>query len=70
MALDSKYYSPQQVADLLAVRYATVLTWIKRGKLPAHRVGRRFRISQSDLDAYLEANRTVPRERTKTTTRR
>ncbi|MBU0516473.1 MAG: helix-turn-helix domain-containing protein [Proteobacteria bacterium] len=70
MTLDSRYYSPQQVADLLAVRYPTVLTWIKGGELPAHRVGRRFRISQRDLDAYLEAGRTVPREKTKTTTRR
>lgn len=44
-----------EVADLLRVSNMTVYRLIKGGTLAAIRVGKNYRIRQSDLDAYLAA---------------
>jgi excisionase family DNA binding protein len=48
-----------EVAELLKLNQQTVRNWIDQGSLPAHRVGRRVRIRQSDLDRLLESGSTV-----------
>lgn len=42
-----------EVADMLRVSTMTVYRLIRRGELPAVRVGRSYRVRQPDLDAYL-----------------
>lgn len=44
-----KYYTPEQVAELLQVKVTTVWTWIKKGKLKASSVGRLYRIAESSV---------------------
>ena len=41
--------TPRQVAERLGVTVRTVQRWISNGRLPAHRVGARFRVSPSSL---------------------
>lgn len=43
-----------EVADLLRVSNMTVYRLIKAGDIAAIRVGKNYRIRQSDLDTYLE----------------
>ncbi len=51
-----KYYTPQQVAELLGVHLQTVRTWYRSGKLGCYKLGHRdVRISQEQLDAFLKA---------------
>ncbi|CAB4655467.1 unannotated protein [freshwater metagenome] len=45
----------QEVADLMRVSTMTVYRIIKAGDLAAVRVGRSFRVRESDVDAYLGA---------------
>ena len=45
----------QEVADLMRVSTMTVYRIIKAGDLAAVRVGRSFRVRESDVDAYLVA---------------
>ena len=47
-----------EVAEMLRVSDMTVYRLIKAGDLPAVRVGRSFRVSDSDVDAYLAARYT------------
>ncbi len=51
------FLTPQEVSDLLRVSVYTVRRWIKQGILPAYKVGRGWRIQESDLDAWLGDNR-------------
>lgn len=53
------FLTPQEVSDLLRVSVYTVRRWIKDGELPAYKVGRGWRISESDLDAWLGKQRLV-----------
>ena len=48
----------QEVADLMRVSSMTVYRLIKAGELPAVRVGRSFRVSEPDVDAYLSSRYT------------
>ncbi|MDK2967211.1 helix-turn-helix transcriptional regulator [Lacrimispora sp.] len=53
-----KIYRPQEVADQLKIKKATVYELIKRGELKSSKVGKQIRISQEQLDEYL--TRTIP----------
>lgn len=43
----------REVATAMRVSHMTVYRMIKSGDLPAFRVGRNFRIRESDVDGYL-----------------
>lgn len=45
--------TPQEVADILKIAKTTVYELIKRGDLNAYRIGRKFRVEQSDIDEYI-----------------
>lgn len=44
-----------EVADQLRVSTMTVYRLIRRGELPAVRVGRNYRVRDTDLAAYLDS---------------
>lgn len=50
-----RFYSIEEVADLLRVSPRTVRRWIKAGQLRAHRFGRTMRIACEDLRFYRAA---------------
>lgn len=58
-----KIYTPQEVADRLQIKKATVYELIKRGELKATKIGRQIRVSQEQLDVYLKGS---PRQDTST----
>ncbi|ANW65625.1 hypothetical protein BCA37_20500 [Mycobacterium sp. djl-10] len=45
-------YSPDEVADLLGLHVRTVRHYVRDGRLPAVRIGKRYRISEADLRAF------------------
>lgn len=47
------FYSVREVAAHLDVDEKTIRRWIAKNEMPAHLVGRQWRISRSDLEAYL-----------------
>lgn len=49
-----KMLTPQEVAQRLRVTPQTVRNWIREGKIKAVRVGRPWRIPESELRAILE----------------
>ncbi len=59
---DEKYYTLQEVAELLKVTEKTIRNLIKSGQLPASQVGNRYRIAHSDLQTYLLKTRKQPPE--------
>ena len=48
----------EDVAKQLKINKYTVYEMIKRGELPSSRVGKQVRVSQEDLNEYLQANKT------------
>lgn len=44
------------VAEVLQVSTKTVRRWIANGDLPAHRLGRQWRIAPAELERFLRSN--------------
>ena len=59
MAPDRKYMTLEEVAELLGVNYQLIYKLVRNGELPAVRIGRIYRITETDLDAYLASARTT-----------
>jgi excisionase family DNA binding protein len=49
--------TPEQVAGILQVHILTIYSYIRQGKLDAIRLGRSYRITQQDLEQFIESNR-------------
>jgi putative molybdopterin biosynthesis protein len=52
-----KFYTIDEIALLLKVSYLTVFRWVQAGKLPAYKVGKRYRIEITDLNNFLEQSK-------------
>jgi excisionase family DNA binding protein len=55
--MESSYFTLQQVAERLQVSEMTVRRWVRRGELPAIKLGQQWRIRDDDLRDFLEARR-------------
>ena len=56
--MNEKLLTPEQVAERLQVTERTVYEWLRRGTLPALKLGRLWRIRPEDLEGFLESART------------
>lgn len=54
---EEKYYTIEEVAEMLKVVYMTVYRWIKQGKLKAYRVGKKYMIKKSEIEALIEKSK-------------
>lgn len=57
---DTLSYTPEEVAKILKITRFTVYEMIKRGDLPAYRIGRKVRVEAPDLDRFIRNGKTGP----------
>ncbi len=62
MMNDEKLLTPSNVASRLQVNERTVTLWLRKGHLRGFKVGKEWRISSDDLQAFLEARVNRPME--------
>lgn len=55
----SKMYNCEEIAERYDVQLITVWDWIRKKKLPAIKIGKRYRVTEEDLKAFEDARRTV-----------
>lgn len=55
MDADDRLLTVREVAEAMRVSQMTVYRLIRAGDLPAIRVGRNFRIRESDVDRYFDS---------------
>lgn len=48
-----KWVNLEDIAEHLSVSPDTVRTWIRNGKLPFYRAGKRYKFKISEVDAWL-----------------
>lgn len=51
------FFTLEHIARVLQVSYLTVYRWVRAGKLPASKVGRQYRVSQSDFATFLDTDK-------------
>src|SRR5438045_7834622 len=55
--IDETFLTTEEVLEYLQVNLRTVYRLIKAGKIPAVRVGRKWRFRKRDIDAWLDSQR-------------
>lgn len=59
--MTERLLTADEVAERLGLTTETVLVWVRRGELPAFRLGRAIRFREHELDAWLD-ERATPRQ--------
>lgn len=52
-----------QVAELLQVNYETARNWIRHGRIPGRKIGRVWRVVESELKRFITEARTAEADR-------
>ncbi|EAC5804349.1 TPA_asm: helix-turn-helix domain-containing protein [Listeria monocytogenes] len=55
--MEDKFYTINQVAEILDMHHKTIRNFITEGKLRASKVGKQWRISDDDLSSFMEKNK-------------
>ncbi len=63
MKNEKKLLTPTDVANHLQVNERTVTLWLHRGRLRGFKIGKEWRISPDDLQAFLEARANEPMDK-------
>ena len=63
MMNDEKLLTPSNVASRLQVNERTVTQWLRKGRLRGFKIGKEWRISPDDLQAFLEASANKPMDK-------
>ena len=57
-----KWVNLEDVAEHLSLSQDTVWTWIKEGKLPAYKAGKRYKFKISEVDEWVRTGRIKDKE--------
>lgn len=60
--VDSKFRTPQEVAEMLRLNVNTIYEYIRMGKLKAARFGNRYRITEEDIQSFVEYQKSLVQE--------
>lgn len=61
-----KYYTPEEIAEILSVTLQTVRRWARAGNLKAvHLNQKNIRVKESDLEEFLERQSVQPTKKAK-----
>ncbi len=70
MMNDEKLLTPSNVASRLQVNERTVTQLLRKGHLRGFKVGKEWRISSDDLQAFLEASANMPPDKPRSIAKR
>ena len=70
MMNNEKLLTPTDVANRLQVNERTVTLWLRKGHLRGFKVGKEWRISPDDLQAFLEASANMPPDKPRSIAKR
>jgi excisionase family DNA binding protein len=57
---DDRLLTPPQVAERLQVNERTVTQWLRKGHLRGFKIGKEWRVSEIDLETFIEARANKP----------
>ena len=53
MNMNTEFYTPAEIAEMLRVNIMTIYRYIKAGKIEAHKIGKEFRITKTEYERFL-----------------
>lgn len=59
MAVDS-LLTPAEISERLKVTERTITGWLRQGRLRGFKIGKEWRVSERDFEAFLEGKANLP----------
>ncbi len=56
------FLTPEEIAEALKIETRTVYSWLRSGELTGSKLGRLWRVRETDFDYWVNANRSESRE--------
>lgn len=56
--MEDKFYTINQVAEILDLHHKTIRNFINVGNLKASKIGKQWRVSEEDLNSFMDINKT------------
>jgi excisionase family DNA binding protein len=56
---NEKWSSVEEVSEHLQVHKDTIRLWIKKGEIPAHKIGRLWRFKISEIDEWVRSGKSA-----------
>ena len=53
--LKDKWFNIEDIAGYLSITEDTARTWVREGKLPAYKVGKRYKFKLSEIDDWVRS---------------
>ena len=57
--MEDEFLTVEEIAKQMKVKEFTVRDWIRKGELPAYKVGRTLRVKKADYEEFLKKHRTT-----------
>ncbi|MDR0434024.1 MAG: helix-turn-helix domain-containing protein [Gracilibacteraceae bacterium] len=54
-----KWSSIEEIAEHIQVHRDTIRIWIRRGEIPAHKIGKQWRFKISDIDEWVKSGKSA-----------
>lgn len=55
--MEEKYYSVEQISEMLNIHPKTIQRYIREGKLRAGKIGKSWRVTGHDLSVFMESTK-------------
>jgi len=59
---EDRWYSVEEIAEYLGVKRDTLYKWIVRKNMPAHKVGRLWKLRKREIDNWVRKGKAGPKE--------
>ncbi len=56
---NEKWISLNEVAEYLGVAKDTIRNWIKKGLIPAHKIGRQWKFKKAEIDEWVSSGKSA-----------
>jgi putative molybdopterin biosynthesis protein len=57
--MEEEFLTVEEIAKRMKVKEFTIRDWIRKGDLPAYKVGRTLRVKKEDFEEFLKKHRTT-----------
>ena len=57
VVFEDKWFNVEDIAEYLSIKPDTARQWVREGKLPAYKAGKRYKLKLSEVDEWVRSGR-------------
>ena len=57
VVFEDKWFNVEDIAEYLSIKPDTARQWVREGKLPAYKAGKRYKLKLSEVDEWVRSGK-------------